>query len=309
MTGPTVLAGAASGAVELERRTFRAMGTDIELLLEVEACERSETALRAVEAEFQRLEALLSRFRADSELSVLNRCGASYAGPELLDVVELALDARLRTDGRFDPTVHDAVVTAGYDRSFESLPAEAEDSAHGAGAPCAGGVLVDRSRSLIEIEPGFRLDLGGIGKGYVVDRACDMLSPAGPCLVNAGGDLAVRGFRQCGDPWPVAVSTPAGTVTLGLRRGAMATSGRDWRRWRRGGEERHHLIDPATGRSAECDLLHVTVVAATATEAEIQAKSIFLLGERDAIRAAHVLAMPCLLVTADGRSVRAGGLR
>jgi len=283
------------------------MGTDVEFLVEAKPSSESAEALDAVEAEFHRLDALLSRFRADSELSVLNRCGALHAGRELLDVVELALAARWQTRGRFDPTIHDAVVAAGYDRSFEDLPRDTDERAPLRSVPCGGGVTVDRAQSLIELQPGFRLDLGGIAKGYTVDRACDLLSPLGACLVNAGGDLAVRGsFR--GGPWPVGVETATSTITLALRNGAMATSGRDRRRWRRGGEERHHVIDPSTGLPSETDLLRVTAVARTAVIAEVHATSLFLGGERSAVREANELGVPCLLVTEDGRTVRAGGL-
>jgi thiamine biosynthesis lipoprotein len=285
------------------------MGTDVEAFVEARAGAECHAALRHVETEFQRLESLLSRFLPHSELSMLNRHGALQAGPELVEVVEAALDARSRTDGRFDPTVHNALVGAGYDRSFESVSPEGTVRDGRTSPPCGGWVMVDRERSMIVVEPGFRLDLGGIAKGYAVDRTCDRLSRTGPCLVNAGGDLAVRGDLDGDGPWPVAVDTPDGPVTLGLRSGALATSARDRRRWRRGDEERHHLIDPATGSPAETGLLRVTAVAGTAMEAEVQAKNLFLLGEDEAILEAAERGVPALLVTEDGRAVRAGGLR
>ena len=99
-----------------------------------------------------------------------------------------------------------------------------------------------------------------------------------------------------GGSWPVGVTDD---VTLELTRGAIATSGRDRRRWRRNGEELHHLIDPSTGRPAVSDVLRVTVVAGSATEAEILAKAAFLGADVD---------VPRVLVTADGRTVLAGGL-
>ena len=97
------------------------------------------------------------------------------------------------------------------------------------------------------------------------------LATVGPCLVNAGGDLAVRGGA-----WPVGVTDE---LTLELTRGGMATSGRDRRRWHRGGEERHHLIDPSTGRPAVETPVRVTVVADSATAAEVAAKAVFLGGD------------------------------
>ena len=280
----------------MERRTFHAMGTEMELL--VDAADAGD-ALDAAEAEFHRLEALLSRFRDDSELSRLNRDGSIDACPDLLRIVELALAARERTGGRFDPTVHDAVVAAGYDRSFEDIDAES-DVACQAPVTAGGGVSVDGSH--IALEPGVRLDLGGIGKGYAAERAAELLALAGPCLVNAGGDVATRGGS-----WPVGVETAGGALTLELTGAALATSGRDGRRWRRGGRELHHLIDPRTGAPAETDLLRVTVVAPDAIEAEVAAKSLFLAGA-EAARAEADAAGIAAVLTTETRTVLAGGL-
>ena len=271
------------------RRSFRAMGTDVELLLDAQAGERAERALDHAEAEFERLEQVLSRFRPDSELSRLNRDGrSSAASPDLARVVELALAAREATDGLFDATVHDALVAAGYDTTFEDVPSESGRAPH-MGAACGGEVRVDGQT--IELGPGTRLDLGGIGKGYAVDCVAETLALAGPCLVNAGGDLAVRGGS-----WPIGVEEG---LTLELSRGGMATSGRDRRRWVRGGVEQHHLIDPSTGRPAESEFVRVTVVADSAADAEVLAKAAFLGADVD---------VPRVLVTADGRTVLAGGL-
>ena len=150
--------------------------------------------------------------------------------------------------------------------------------------------------------PGVRLDLGGIGKGYAAERAAEILATAGPCLVNAGGDIAVRGGR-----WPVGVETAAEPLTLELSRGGLATSGRDRRRWQRNGRELHHLIDPRTGAPAETDLLRVTAVAPDAVEAEVAAKSLFLAGAERAAREADAAGVAAVLVTGDGRTIFAGG--
>jgi thiamine biosynthesis lipoprotein len=278
------------------RRSFRAMGTEVELLL---VGDRTE-ALDEAESEFRRLEALLSRFLPDSELSLLNRRGRLEASNDLLSVVELALAARKRTSGRFDPTVHDALVAAGYDRSFDALAPEGPSLTQFDGR-CGGGVTI--SAGTIELELGVHLDLGGIGKGYAVDRALAILAQEGPALVNAGGDIAAHS-RPDALGWRVGVEA----LTIALEDGAVATSGRDRRRWRRDGEERHHLIDPVTGRPAESDLLRVTVVGRNAVEAEVDAKALFLAGERAAVEEAGALGLPCVLVTADARTVFAGGL-
>lgn len=279
----------------MERRVFRAMGTEIELLVEADD---ATDALDAAEAEFHRLEAILSRFRDDSELSGLNRSGATEAGPDLLRVTELSLAAREQTAGRFDPTVHDAVVAAGYDRTFESL---APDGPPARAAQCGGAVSI--ADGTIQLEYGAHLDFGGIGKGYAADRAAEVLATAGPCLVNAGGDVAVRDGT-----WPIGVPTGDGSLTLELTRGGLATSGRDRRRWRRGERDLHHLIDPATGASVGGDLLRATVVASDAVAAEVWAKALFLAGCEAASVEADALGLPCVLVSLDGRTRLAGGL-
>jgi thiamine biosynthesis lipoprotein len=274
------------------------MGTEIELLVEAD---EATSALAAAEEEFHRLEALLSRFRDDSELSRLNAAGSLAAGPDLLRVVELALAAKARTDGRFDIAIHDALVAAGYDRSFEFVVADDATPVH---SPVRRSGGVEVRDGVIFLDDGVRLDLGGIGKGYACERAAEILATAGPCLVNAGGDIATRAGA-----WTVAVETAAEPLTLELSGGsALATSGRDLRRWRRAGRELHHLIDPTTGLPSASDLLRVTAVDRDAVDAEVAAKALFLAGADAAHAEADRLGLPAVLVTRDGRTILAGGL-
>ena len=276
------------------RRSFRAMGTTIELVVDADD---ADEPLAAAEAEFERLEQVMSRFRPTSELSQLNDAAQIDASSDLLEVVHLALAARARTNGRFDPTVHDALVAAGYDRTFDDVPAEGP-AATSDSASCGGGVELDGSR--ITLEPGVRLDLGGIGKGFAAERAALVLSLAGPCLVSAGGDIAVRGVPDEGT-WSVAVTDD---LTLGLARGGLATSGTERRRWRRGETECHHLIDPATGRPAATDILRVTAIGSDAVEAEVLSTSLFLGGVDEAVETD----VPAVIVTVDGRTIVTGDL-
>jgi FAD:protein FMN transferase len=296
----------------LQRRTFRAMGTDIECLLERPDDAVAEQAFDAAEAEFARLEAALSRFRPDSGLSRLNMAGEGTVGRDLLELATAALEARERTGGRFDPTVHEALVAAGYDRSFELVARRGHSSSVALAEPmaarCGGSVRIDRARSHIELGAGTRIDLGGIAKGHAADRVATALAHAGPCLVSAGGDIAVRGTPGAG-AWAIAVPTGDGELTIGLSAGGLATSGLDRRHWRRDGEDRHHIIDPATGLPAVTDLLRVTAVAASAREAEVLATALLLAGDLDAAAGeADATGTPCVLVGRYGRTCLAGGL-
>jgi FAD:protein FMN transferase len=289
----------------MERHVFHAMGTEVEIILDAEPGPEAVLALADAELEFERLEQIFSRFRPDSELSRLNEEGGIDASEELLDVVAASVEARRRTGGRFDPTVHDALVAAGYDRSFELL-----DGTQACPEPPARpvGGLVDVQGGRIELAPDVRLDLGGIAKGYAADRVAARCAPLGACLVNAGGDIATAG----GEPdrcWPVGVETPDGPLTLALGQGGLATSGADRRRWKTALGDAHHLIDPATGRPAESDLLRVTVVAESAVEAEVAAKALFLAGDEQAALEADAASIPAVLVTQAGRTRLVGGLR
>ena len=283
------------------RHAFAALGTRVELVLDAPAGRESSAALAQAEAEVHRLESILSRFRPESELSQLNRDGAIAAGPELAEVVRAALHARAATGGRFDPTVLDAVEGAGYDRSFAELPAAGPRPLQA--RSCRGHVTVDAAGT-VRLAPGARLDLGGIAKGWIAERAADILAAAGPCLVDAGGDIATRGAA-----FPVGVDTPDGTVTLLVEGAGLATSGTDRRRWlAQGGAEAHHLIDPATGAPSRSDLLRVTVVAGDATAAEPWAKALFLVGAAAAQAEAELRGIPVVLVTRGGHTVLAGGV-
>jgi thiamine biosynthesis lipoprotein len=254
------------------RHAFVAMGTEVELLLDAE----DTAALTGAEEEFRRLEALLSRFRPDSELSRLNEAGELDVGPELLELAERAVDARTRTGGRFDPTVHDAVVAAGYDRSFELVVRDGPGDE--SEPPRTGGrVEVDRTSGRVMLEPGYKLDLGAIAKGWAADRVAARLGETGSALVNAGGDVATAGPHE----WPIAVETANRSITLGLAEGGLATTGRDRRNWTREGRPQHHIVDPTTGRPAQTQLLTVTVAAESATEAEVLATSLFLAGSSE----------------------------
>jgi FAD:protein FMN transferase len=283
----------------MRRHAFRAMGTEVAFFVDDES--RTDL-LDDGEHEFHRLEGLLSRFRPESELSRLNRERSLCVGPELAELVQQSLRARDETGGRFDPTVHDAVVAAGYDRSFELVAVSAPSAPAGASIRCGGDIAVAGRH--VALARGVHVDLGGIAKGWAADRVLSILSIAGPALVDAGGDVV-----GVGRPWPIGLETPAGTITLELRDGALATSGRDRRRWWRNGHEAHHVIDPATAASSESDVLTVTAVAPTATDAEVRATSLFLASDaKHAAAEADAQGLPAIIVTRSGETVLAGGL-
>ena len=288
------------------RREFRAMGTDVELLLDpaVDPAE-AEEALDEAEREIARIEKLASRFDRESELSRLNAAGTMEVSTDLMRLITLALQMREATGGRFDPTVHAAMVAAGYDRTLDDIPADGP--AAGVAQPGGGLVQADPQSGVVTLGMGVALDLGGITKGWAADRAADLLGMAGSCLVSMGGDISVRGSLD-GEPWPIEVQHGDGPAVIGLTRGGMATSGTDRRRWRRDGKQMHHVIDPATGRPSDTDLVRVTTVAEDAAHAEAWATALLVSGSGAAADEADRMGMPAVLVAADGHTTSAGGL-
>ncbi len=289
----------------LARHAFRAMGTEVLVLLDAPDDGATQDALRRAEADVRRIEGLASRFDPASELSALNAAGEAEVSTDLLRLITLALEMRDTTGGRFDPTVHEAVVSAGYDRSLDQLPLDAGQP--GPAMPGGGGVHIDLRTGRVTLAEGTCLDLGGIAKGWTADRIADELGVHGPCMVSLGGDIAVRGLLH-GEPWPVEVLHADAARTVGLRRGGMATSGTDRRRWRRGGLPMHHVIDPHTGRPSDTDLTRVTVVADDAAAAEAWATALLVSGSERASRDAVTRGLAAVLVGIDGNVITTGSL-
>ncbi|MBT2395994.1 FAD:protein FMN transferase [Streptomyces sp. ISL-100] len=261
----------------------------------------------------EELESLWSRFRADSELCRLNASPGRWVplSAPTTALVRRAVRAWEVTGGLFDPTVLPALEAAGYSRTFPELHGELPPGSDPAPAPgCAGIEFADDGR--VRLPPGVRLDLGGIGKGYAADLLAAELLGAGAdgVCVNLGGDVRVAGRPPAADAWVVALedeATPGDDLAwLALTDGAVATSTRVRRRWRRQGREFHHLIDPAIGLPATNSVTGVTVVAAETHWAEVLAKAALIAGlpAGKVLLEAHGVAG--LLVREDGTTHSAG---
>jgi thiamine biosynthesis lipoprotein len=232
----------------------------------------------------------------------------------LFDVVEMAAWAASATDGLFDPTLLRWMEAIGYDRSFEQIT----PSDQIAPPPPAPGrqryerIELNRPRREIYLPAEVQLDLGGIGKGWTVDRAAEWLVGRGPFLVNAGGDLYAYGTPPGQSGWSIGIVNPwqpARDLTrLRVRQRAVATSTISRRRWRRGQRMMHHLIDPRSGQPATTDAVSVTVIAQRTALAEVYAKTALILGVeagRDWLN--RVPEMEGLLVRDDGQLIMTDG--
>ena len=262
---------------------LRAMGTTVTIHAPTLSPDGEAAVAAAVAAEFEIAEARFSRFRADSELTELNRATAPIAvSPAMLNALVRARAYVRLTAGRFDPTVGAAMIAAGYDQPFVAGALDRATPAVAAARTRYAEVTIDPQRGVVARPAHVQLDLGGMIKGATADAAARHL-PATAAL-DAGGDAVLRGAGPEGDGWHVDVEDPADPartlVTLRVRDRAVATSAANRRRWRRGDGWAHHLIDPATGAPAATDLAQVTIVAATAERAEVLAKAVFIAGRR-----------------------------
>ncbi len=297
--------------------TFHAMGCQMAAWV-ISDDPRAQAALIQVEQWMHRVEQALSRFRPDSDLSRLNAAaGRPYrAGPILWEVTQKALAMAQATQGLFDPTIGQALIQAGYDRTFTELAHSSHDDAQtfqalepsGASSGAWQGVQLDPQEHTILLPPHTRLDLGGIAKGWAADQALALLRPWGPALVDAGGDLAIGDPPPDQDGWPLAVMDPldpeSDLVFLHLANQGLATSGTDHRRWRSRGRWHHHLIHPQQGRPAETDILTATVIAETAMEADVWASDLVIMGSAQADQWLHQHPhLSALLVQYDGNTL------
>jgi thiamine biosynthesis lipoprotein len=232
-----------------------------------------------------------SRFRADSELCALNEAAGSTVAvsPLLLDAVSAAIRAAQMTDGDVDPTIGEALIALGYDRDFSLIGARARVVApvRVASVPGWRTVEVDRDAGTVRMARGVMLDLGATAKALACDRAAAAASQTVGCgaLVSLGGDIATAG-RPPDDGWRVRVtddhrddgSAPGQSITVFS--GGLATSSTTVRRWQTASGPAHHLIDPATGRSATSFWRTVSVTAASCLDANIASTASVIRGEQ-----------------------------
>ncbi len=275
-------------------------------------------ATSAVEDVVAAIDMACSRFRDDSELSRFQAGGGRHEGivsPLLAQALATAMRAAELTDGAVDPTVGEAVRNAGYNVDFDALPAEGAPL-HLTVSPIPGWrrVRLYPASRRVEIDAGVEVDLGATAKALAADlaaRAALETMRGGGVLVSLGGDVSVAG-----DPpengWNIQIAedsraaiTPDGE-TIAIQSGGVATSSTTVRRWRRGGVELHHIIDPSTGLPAAGPWRTVSVVAGTCVDANIAATAAIV---RGAAAAAWLdqAGLPARLVDRRGRMTRVGG--
>jgi FAD:protein FMN transferase len=269
-----------------------------------------------VVAELRAIDEACSRFRSDSDLARVNNAAGAWTPvrPLLIEALEVALRAAAITNGLVDPTVGEAVQGAGYTDDFGRVAADGP-ALRLLVRPVPGWRLVQLNRrtNAVRMPPGVLLDLGATAKGLAADRAAAAahLATGAGVLVSCGGDIATAGTPPPGG-WHVRVSEfsadgpEAPGQSISVEVGGVATSGVTARRWRRGGRELHHIIDPATGVPAETCWQWVSVVAASCVDANIASTAAVIMGEA-APAWLEVQGLAARMAHVDGSITRVGG--
>ena len=245
---------------------------------------------RLLEADLDAVDRACSRFRADSELMRLGAATVEVS-PLLGEAIAVALRAARLTDGDVDPTVADAMSALGYDRDFALLPDSGPPVRLTVRAvPGWRQVGYDERSRLLTLPPGVHLDLGATAKAWAADRSAARLAQTLGCgvLVGLGGDIAVAGPPP-GGGWRIRVQDVTGrpedppegpAAVVAIAEGGLATSSTTARRWQRGGDVLHHILDPRTGLPAEPVWRTVSVTAGSCADANAASTAAVIRGRR-----------------------------
>ena len=275
--------------------TWRAIGTSVHLI--VTEPDALGPACRMLRADLAAVDAACSRFRADSEIVALDRMpqwrgrtGPVKISPLLAEALGVALRAARATDGDVDPTVGGAMCAAGYDRDFDLVQRDGPPvKLTVRRVPGWREVELDERARLLSLPAGVRLDLGATAKAWAADRAAERIAAELGCgvLVNLGGDIAVAGPGPAGG-WQIRVQDVTGrpedpptgpAAVVSIHSGGLATSSTAARRWRRGGDVLHHILDPRSGLPTAPVWRTVSVAAATCTDANVASTASVIRGE------------------------------
>lgn len=268
------------------QQTKHALGSEVVLTLRGDKASLPEW-FELLWREINLFEHTFSRFLPDSELTAVNQQAGLPVpvSPEFERLLRVALKLSEDTEGLFNPLILPALQQAGYEGSWptpDSLGV-APDYSRNRVVPASEIVITGGT---VQLPTNTALDFGGIGKGYLLDRLADVVAVEGcrDFWLSLGGDLVMQGYDEADEPWRIGIARAdgAGVVTEVVNtsgeRLSVATSGITKRR----GPGWHHLIDPRTARPAETDVLTATACSVSATNADVFAKCLVLLGSADA---------------------------
>ncbi len=291
------------------------MGTEVSVQVWHENAEEGMSVIEEIFTEVARIEGLMSTYIEGSEISEINRSAADgpvAAGNELINLIIRSLDISVLTHGAFDIT-YDSIGQH-YDFRERRRP-DAATIQEGLERIDYRLVEVDRLEGTVRfLEPGVRINLGGIAKGYTVERAVNLLRSRGfrHGIVSAGGDSRLLGDRR-GQPFMVGIRDPRNegevVLTMPLEDEAISTSGDYERYFEENGKRYHHIIQPATGEPAG-GVRSATIIGPDAVLTDALSTSVFILGVDRGLRLIATLPdYEGIIIDAEGRLFYSDGLQ
>ena len=291
------------------------MGTEVSVHVWHENAEEGMSVVEEIFAEVARIDGLMSTYIEGSEISEINRSAADgpvAAGDELINLILRSLDISVLTHGAFDITYES--IGQYYDFRERRRP-DAATIQEGLERIDYRLVEVDRLEGTVRfLEPGVRINLGGIAKGYVVERAVNLLRSRGirHAIVTAGGDSRLLGDRR-GQPFMVGIRDPRNegevALTMPLEDEAISTSGDYERYFEEDGTRYHHIIQPTTGEPAG-GVRSATIVGPDAVLTDALSTSVFVLGVDRGLRLIATLPdYEGIVIDAEGRLFYSDGLQ
>ena len=294
-------------------KTRLAMGTFVSMTLLHSSKDQAQQAMGEAFEEIDRLTREMSRFDSATAIAQLNRQGAvKDVSPEVAAVINRALEYHQISNGAFDISVQPVVDL--FKDSFSN----------GKGAPPARARLESALRLVNAADirvsgrdiqfrkDGMGITLDGIAKGYIVDRASEILAShkISNHLINAGGDIRTMGHKRFGKPWTVAIQDPqkkkAYPDIIHLTSGAIATSG-NYEVYFDREKMFHHIVNPATGFSPDTSS-SVSVLAHTAMDADALSTTVFVMDPDKGIRFINSLpGTECLIVDKGAKKMASAG--
>ncbi len=250
--------------------------------------EQAQEAVDAAAEEIERIEALLSTGKEDSEISVINREESGEISEDTKNLIEKSIELYDKTDGLFDITIYPLMKAWGFTDENYRVPKknELEKLLSNMGTE---KISLNQDGKSLSVEENVEIDLGGIAKGYTSERVINIFEEYGVTsgVVSLGGNVQVLGKKTDGSKWRVAVQNPddendyVGVILAEDQ--AVITSGGYERYFEEDGEKYHHIIDPRTGYPAENGLTSVTIVNKDGTMADALSTSLFIMGEEKAV--------------------------
>jgi len=314
--GILVASTTSSAELKTHNETRSLMGTRVEITARGADAQKLNQAVNKAFAEIKRIEEMMSEWEKGSELSRINRNAGKKAikvSPEILEIITQSIKFSQISRGAFDISWAVLAELWNFSREEPAIP-QKEKVAEALKLVDYQNIAVDRENSTVLLKnKGMRIGLGGIAKGYAVDRAIQALQQEGvkDAIVNAGGDLRVIGKKD-GQPWRVGVQDPRerGNLlgVLEITDTSFASSGDYERYFIKDGFRYHHLLDPKTGFPAQ-ECRSVTIICPSALRADALSTAVFVLGSVAGLELIEELfGAEVLIIDQEGRIIMSEGM-